>query len=43
MRRESSDPEDLFIGHINGIDNYARGLRAAAALVTVARFKRPDA
>ena len=33
VRRESTDPEDLFIGHINGMDNYARGLRAAAALV----------
>uniref|UniRef100_A0A7S3ATI6 Xylose isomerase n=1 Tax=Haptolina ericina TaxID=156174 RepID=A0A7S3ATI6_9EUKA len=33
VRRESSDVEDLFIGHINGMDNYARGLRAAAKLI----------
>ena len=29
VRRESTTLEDLFIGHINGMDNYARGLRAA--------------
>merc|ERR1712048_836182 len=33
VRRESTDPEDLFIGHINGMDTYARGLRAAAKLI----------
>ena len=33
VRRESSDVEDLFIGHVNGMDNYARGLRAAAKLI----------
>jgi len=33
VRRESSDVEDLFVGHINGMDNYARGLRAAAKLL----------
>ena len=33
MRRESTDVEDLFIGHINGMDNYARGLRAAAKMI----------
>ena len=33
MRRESTNEEDLFIGHINGMDNYARGLRAAAEMV----------
>ena len=32
VRRESTDIEDLFIGHINGMDCYARGLRAAAAM-----------
>ena len=35
VRRESTDVEDLFIGHINGMDNYARGLRAAAARYTM--------
>ena len=33
IRRESTDLEDLFIGHINGMDCYARGLRAAAKLI----------
>ena len=33
MRRESTDIEDLFVGHINGMDNYARGLRAAARMI----------
>ena len=33
VRRESTDLEDLFIGHINGMDNYARGLRAAAKMI----------
>ena len=33
IRRESTDIEDLFIGHINGMDCYARGLRAAAKLI----------
>merc|ERR1719453_250136 len=33
VRRESTDVEDIFIGHINGMDNYARGLRAAVALI----------
>lgn len=33
IRRESTDIEDLFIGHVNGMDCYARGLRAAAKLI----------
>ena len=33
VRRESVDTEALFIGHINGMDNYARGLRAAAEMI----------
>jgi len=33
IRRESTDIEDLFIGHINGMDCYARGLRAAAKMI----------
>ena len=27
IRRESTDPEDLFVGHINGMDTFARGLK----------------
>ena len=38
MRRESTDIEDLFIGHINGMDCYARGLRAAAKLMADGRL-----
>merc|ERR1719174_2327986 len=33
VRRESTDLDDLFIGHIAGMDCYARGLRAAAQLI----------
>lgn len=33
VRRESSDIEDLFIAHIGAMDTFARGLRAAAAII----------
>lgn len=32
VRRESTDPEDLFIGHIGAMDTFARGLRMVAAM-----------
>jgi len=32
IRRESTDPVDLFIGHIGSIDAFARGLRNAAKI-----------
>eukprot|EP01007_Sphenomonas_quadrangularis_P002582 NODE_420_length_1509_cov_2345.346575_g310_i0.p3 GENE.NODE_420_length_1509_cov_2345.346575_g310_i0~~NODE_420_length_1509_cov_2345.346575_g310_i0.p3 ORF type:complete len:156 (-),score=64.55 NODE_420_length_1509_cov_2345.346575_g310_i0:95-562(-) len=32
LRRESVDVEDLFIGHIGGMDTYAKALRAYAEL-----------
>ena len=32
LRRESTDPVDLFYGHISGMDAFARGLRNAAAM-----------
>jgi len=32
LRRESTDLEDLFIGHINGMDTFARALRIAAKI-----------
>merc|ERR1719305_1780977 len=38
VRRESTNVEDLFIGHINGMDNYARGLKSAAALIKDGTF-----
>ncbi len=31
-RRESHEPEDLFHAHIGGMDTFARGLKAAAAI-----------
>ncbi len=31
-RRESHEPEDLFLAHIGGMDAFARGLKAAAAI-----------
>ncbi|HYP79324.1 MAG TPA: xylose isomerase, partial [Steroidobacteraceae bacterium] len=33
-RRESTDMQDLFIGHIGGMDAFARGLEVAHALLT---------
>ena len=33
MRRESTDPKDLFIAHIGAMDSFARGLRNAAKIV----------
>jgi xylose isomerase len=34
VRRQSIDPADLFHGHIGGLDVLARGLKAAAAMIT---------
>lgn len=33
VRRESTDPQDLFIAHIGGMDAFARGLEVAHALL----------
>lgn len=33
IRRNSSDPEDLFLAHIGGMDAFARGLEVAARLI----------
>jgi xylose isomerase len=33
VRRNSTDPEDLFLAHIGGMDAFARGLEVAAALL----------
>ncbi|MET0289569.1 MAG: xylose isomerase [Pseudoxanthomonas sp.] len=33
VRRESADPQDLFIAHIGGMDAFARGLEVAHALI----------
>jgi len=34
LRRESTEPDDLFISHIVGMDTYARALRAYAKMVS---------
>lgn len=34
VRRESTDPEDLFLGHIGGMDNYARALVIAERIIS---------
>ena len=34
VRRESVDMEDIFIGHIGGMDSFARGLEIAHRLIT---------
>ena len=39
MRRGSFEPADLFIGHIAGMDTYARGLKSAHALVQSAELE----
>lgn len=33
LRRESTDPNDLFLAHIGGMDAFARGLQVAHALL----------
>lgn len=33
VRRNSTDPEDLFLAHIGGIDAFARGLEIAVKLI----------
>jgi xylose isomerase len=33
VRRESTDPQDLFLAHIGGMDSFARGLEVAHALI----------
>jgi xylose isomerase len=33
VRRESTDVEDIFLGHIGAMDCFAKGLRVAAKIV----------
>jgi xylose isomerase len=43
VRRESTDPEDVFIAHIGGMDTFARGLVIAHELLTrspLAEFRK---
>jgi xylose isomerase len=39
-RRESHEPADLFLAHIGGMDAFARGLKAAAAIRADGRLDR---
>jgi xylose isomerase len=43
LRRQSIDPEDLFIAHIGGIDAVARGLLAAESLLANGALERAQA
>lgn len=38
VRRESTDPEDLFIAHIGGMDTFARGLVIADRVINDKRY-----
>lgn len=38
VRRESVDMEDIFIGHIGGMDSFAQGLEIAHAILTKSRI-----
>ena len=40
VRRESTDPQDLFIAHIGGMDAFARGLEVAHALLTASPLEQ---
>nr|AYC35489.1 xylose isomerase [Thraustochytrium sp. ONC-T18] len=40
VRRESTDPEDLFIAHVASIDALAKGLRNASQLVSDGRMRK---
>jgi xylose isomerase len=39
-RRSSTDPEDVFIAHISGIDTFARALVAAAGVLEKSDYKK---
>ncbi|MET1162250.1 MAG: xylose isomerase, partial [Pseudoxanthomonas sp.] len=39
VRRESTDPQDLFLAHIGGMDSFARGLEVAHALLTASPWE----
>jgi len=40
VRRQSTDPEDLFLAHIGGMDAFARGLMGAARMIKEKKFER---
>lgn len=40
IRRNSTDPEDMFIAHISGMDTFARALLAAAAILENSDYRK---
>lgn len=40
VRRESTEPRDLFHGHIMAMDTFARALRNAARMISDGSFSR---
>lgn len=40
IRRNSTDPEDLFLAHIGGMDAFARGLLVADAVLNTSSYKK---
>ncbi|WP_434981319.1 xylose isomerase [Daejeonia sp. YH14] len=40
IRRNSTDPEDLFIAHISGMDTFAKGLLVAADILEKSDYKK---
>ncbi len=40
LRRQSTDPVDLFYAHIGGMDAFARGLKNAAKMIKNNRFEK---
>lgn len=40
VRRESTDPADLFMAHVGGMDAFARGLEVAHALLTASPWEQ---
>lgn len=40
VRRNSTDPEDIFISHIGGMDTFARALLAASAVLEQSDYKK---
>ena len=40
VRRQSTDPEDLFLAHIGGMDAFARGLKSAAKMIRDKTFSK---
>ncbi|MGN6329622.1 MAG: xylose isomerase [Rhodanobacter sp.] len=40
VRRESTDPDDLFIAHVGGMDSFARGLEVAHALLNKSPWEK---